>query len=362
MNLEEVRLIQSIQGYPAVSILLPTHRAYPDNQQDSIRVKNLIKEAANRLLAEFSKREVEALLKRLEEIANQIDYRNMLDGLAIYVNQDFARLVYLPFALKERIEIGAGFSTRDLVYAINRTPRYWVLALSEQPTRLYEGVRDTLVELQSHGFPLEHSGPGGSEPLPGGFGIQKSAYRDERHRQFFRQIDSALGEVLSEDPLPVVLVGVDRYIAFFQEVSRNAGQIAASLTGSHAKTSPVELAKLAWPLAKANIFEKRILEALDALNAARNSQRIATGPDEVWFTAQQGRGDLLLVEQDFHYPAQLDASGQHLIPATDPTAPGVMEDAVDALIEMVLSKGGRVVFVENSMLTADEHIALVLRY
>ena len=60
------------------------------------------------------------------------------------------------------------FFTRDLVYAMNRTPRYWVLSLSEKPTRLYEATLDLLVEVKGEGFPMEHTGAGGATSLPGG--------------------------------------------------------------------------------------------------------------------------------------------------------------------------------------------------
>ena len=362
MNFEDIRLLQSIQGYPSVSILSPTHRTYPENQQDQIRLKNLVKETVNRLLSEFSKREIDSLLRRLEEITTQIDYRNMLDGLAIFVNRDFARLDYLPFELKERVEIGQSFTTRDLVFAINRTPRYWVLALSEQPTRLFEAVRDFLVETSQFGFPLTHQGPGGSEPLPGGFGIRRSAHRDERHRQFFRRIDSALSEALAADPLPMILVGIDRYLAFFREVTRHPNTIAGTLSGSHDKTSPHELAKLVWPIARESIFEKRKSDALNALNNVRGTGKIAAGVDEVWFMANQGRGDILLVEENFHFPALKDPSGLHLLPAEHPDAPGVLADAVDDIIELVLEKGGSVTFVDPGALEEDQRIAMTLRY
>jgi len=74
-----------------------------------------------------------------------------------------------------------------------------------------------------------------------------------------------------------------------------------------------------------------------------------------------GRGNLLLVEEDFHYPARLDETGERLEAAEDPAAPGVMEDAVDEIIEAVLSKKGQVVFVDNGRLEAHQSIALVLR-
>jgi hypothetical protein len=58
MNKTDLQLLQAISGYPAVSILLPTHRTSPANKQDPIRVSNLVRQAADRLLQEFSKREV----------------------------------------------------------------------------------------------------------------------------------------------------------------------------------------------------------------------------------------------------------------------------------------------------------------
>lgn len=70
----------------------------------------------------------------------------------------------------------------------------------------------------------------------------------------------------------------------------------------------------------------------------------------------------LLVEQGFHYPARVDASSLELTPTEDPAAPGGLADAVDDLIEVVLAKGGRVMFVDNSSLAAQQHAAALLRY
>ena len=55
MNRHEIHLLQQIRGYPALTITLPTHCTSPDNRQDLIRVKNLVEQAASRLLEEFSK-------------------------------------------------------------------------------------------------------------------------------------------------------------------------------------------------------------------------------------------------------------------------------------------------------------------
>ena len=361
MNRHDIQVVQEASSHPSLTITLPTHRTAPDNFQDPIRVRNLVAQAKERLREEFGNREIAPLLDRLDKLTENIDYRHALDGLVIYVNRDFDAKYYLPFTLPERVVVAENFLTRDLVFAMNRTPRYWVLVLSEQPTRLYEGTRNTLVEVQAGGFPMTHEGPGGETSLPGGFGVNVSAIRDERHRQFFRAVDAALKPFLAADPLPLAVVGVDRYQAFFDEVTAHKSSILTTLNGSHDKTSPPELAKLIWPLVEAGLAARR-QQTLSELDRAVGEQKVASTVGEVWRMANEGRGKLLLVEEDFHFPGQLDETGLNLSPADDPTVPGTIDDAVNDIIETVLSKQGRVVFTENDQLAAYQHIALVLRY
>lgn len=361
MNRSDVYLLQKIRAYPCLTIILPTHRTAPGSRQDHLLLKNLIAEATHRLLGEFNKRDAEALLKRLEDLTAAIDFKHSLDGLALFVNRDFARAFQLPFPVRERVVIDETFATRDLVYALNHSVRYWVLALSEKPTRLYEGTNDVLVEIKEKGFPMVHEGPGGEAPLPGGFGIRRSAIRDEYLLKFFRKVDSALKAFLAEDDLPVILAGVDRHLAFFNEVTAHPHAIIGTLTGNHDKTPPHELSKLAAPILETHLAEKR-REAMAQLDKAVGEKKAASTVRDVWVFAHEGRGDLLLVEEDFHYPARLDGDGKNILPADDPAAPDAIDDAVDEIIEEVLNKKGKVVFVENGQLSAHGRIALTLRY
>jgi len=361
MNRQDIEVVQAASAHPSLTITLPTHRTAPDNFQDPIRVRNLVAQAKDRLREEFSNRELAPLFERLDKLSESIDYRFALDGLAMFVNPNFAAKYYLPFTLPERVVVADKFLTRDLVYAMNRTPRYWVLALSEQPTRLYEGVADTLVEVEAGGFPMVHEGPGGAAALPGGYGINVSAHRDERHRQFFRSVDAALKPILASDPLPLGVVGVDRWLAFFNEVTTHQEFIRATLLGNYDHMSAHELAKMVWPLVEAALAE-RVQRHLAELDSYVSQRRVASTVGEAWRTANEGRGKLLLVEKDYHEAGRVDESGLLLLPADDPNAPDVIPDAVDEVIETVLSKGGEVIFTENGQLADYQRIALVLRY
>ncbi|HHS50835.1 MAG TPA: hypothetical protein ENN07_06940 [candidate division Zixibacteria bacterium] len=361
MNRHDVTFLQEFKGYPCVTITLPTHRSFPENKQDPVRVKNLVQEAGTRLLGEFSKREAQTVLQRLEALAEGIDYKHLQDGLVLCVSEDFSSAFKLPVTIPERVIIDEDFFTRDLVFALNRSPRYWVLVLSEQPTRLFEACRDDLSEIKDGGFPIVHEGPGGERPLPGGRGVNIGAYRDDQHRNFFRQVDEALAPFLKFDPLPLVVVGVDRYIAFYKEISAHKDAIMTTLTGSHDKTPAHEIGELVWPLVKANFAEER-RQMLEELDNAIGERKYVSTIGEIWRAAHEGRGRILLVEEGFHYPARVDESGLNITAAEDSTAPDVIDDAVDEIIEEILDKGGRVVFMNDGELEAFGRMALILRY
>ena len=50
---------------PCLSLYQPTHRHYPDNQQDPIRFRNLVKTLEQSLRQKYPKREAQSLLEPL---------------------------------------------------------------------------------------------------------------------------------------------------------------------------------------------------------------------------------------------------------------------------------------------------------
>jgi hypothetical protein len=362
MNKQDIRLLQSVRGYPALSILVPTHRTSPDNQQDPIRVKNLVDEAKNRLLDEFNQREIAPLFEKLDELVNDIDYMYALDGLAIFVSADFAEKYYIPFTLTPRVVVDETFATRDLVKAMNRTNRYWVVALSEQPTRLFEASRDSLTEVTDFGFPMELGRMGGERGAQSER-MSQGAYRDEHHRKFFRDVVDGVVEARKADALPVAVIGVDRYIAFFDELFPQNDAIIGTLNGNYDHATPHEIGQLIWPEVKEAFANKRH-EVLDELGTAIGARRFVSTVGEVWEYAHDGRGDVLVVEDSFKYPARVSEDGRRIskVEQEEIEAPDVVDDAVDEIIEAVMLQGGRVEFVDDGALEDHRGIALITRY
>jgi hypothetical protein len=226
-------------------------------------------------------------------------------------------------------------------------------------TRLYDAWTTVLDEHRGKPFPMLHRGPGGASKLPGGQGINRSAVRDEATRQFFRSVDEAVAALQKANPLPLVVVGVERNLAFYQEVTRQAGSVVGMLAGNHDRTSPSALGKLVWPVFESGATRLRT-EALVQLDQAVGANRHASGIDQVWRAAVGAKCRTLLVEKDFKYPADLSAEGERLLPYTGEGATS-LDDAVDEAIERVMGTGGEVFFYGSGDLDGHQRIAAVLR-
>ncbi|WP_223269262.1 hypothetical protein [Polaribacter sp. IC063] len=85
---EQLQKLMAEKNSPCVTISLDTHRTHPDNAKDEILLKNLIKEAEERVIKEFGKRPVEQLLEKMEAVSKEIDVNHNLDSLHIFLSND----------------------------------------------------------------------------------------------------------------------------------------------------------------------------------------------------------------------------------------------------------------------------------
>ena len=359
----ELNTLLETRGYPAVSILCPIYRTYPESRQNKVRLQNLLRSATVRLLEEFAWEEIRPVVRRLESLIASIDLSSCRDGVAVYANAEWGSVVHLPLRVEERVVIDETFATRDLVLAQRRHPRYRVLALGERINRLYEGIGSELSEVSQQRSPVgpDRESDGRSRPPRGNRGMDQSGANAERRRHALRAADELLAELNSMDPLPLVVLGSRRALATFGEVSRSRPAMIATVPLAEDSPAPDQIAARVEPLIR-DWTRSQEAELTTALEAARWAGRSLGGLQQVWAAARQGRVDSLLVEEGFRFPARLDPEGRKLTPAEDAAAPGVIDDAVDELIEEAIGKGGRVALVGNGALGDYARVAAILRY
>ena len=348
-----VTLLQAIESYPAVTVLMSTTPAPRMLPEDAERLLGMAREAEVRLTSESLPGIRATVLGPLAELAEDAGRGPATEAIAIFVSAATRAVVHLNLLVADRVVVDPTFATRDLVRALHRTPRHVVLTLSQHEARLFEGAGGDLHPAPGRSFPRVAAGAEAAQRGERGMRVQERT-------SFYRDVDRALGAYLRVHPAPLVLVGTERELAEFRGLSANLGRLAGCVHGSMV-TAPMSDLVPRIRLVMEGYLRSRQQEALALLEERASAKRAVSGIASAWLAAQAERPEMLAVEEGYFYPARVDGSGELLSPADDVEHPDVIDDAVDELIETVLRRGGWVALVEDGALVDHERVALTLR-
>jgi hypothetical protein len=133
---------------PCLSLYQPTHRRHPDNQQDPIRFRNLVKELKTSLRQKHPAAETRLLLEPFGALADDYDFRShTLDGLAVPGGLGLFHVFRLQRPVVELAVVADSFHNKPLRRFLQSVDRYQVLGLSFQKIRFFDGNRDGLDEV-----------------------------------------------------------------------------------------------------------------------------------------------------------------------------------------------------------------------
>lgn len=337
----------AVQGYPCVSILMATPPGASMTPADRGRLDRLVDDALRRLRRELPPVDVERYENALRDLAERSAAQPCRRSIGLFVGQGLAEATNLAVSTRDRVVVDATFATRDLVGHANRSTAFWLLAVSERQARLVRGDDQRLRLIDE-------------DPLP--VGVEQHAPRDDRPRRdlraFLRTVVVAMEE-RSDDDAPLVVAGVERVVSELTRVL--APTPIGTVRGNHDRTSLARLHELAWPMVD-DWLDRQQNDALTKVDQAHGARRLGTGLEEVWSLAADGRVELLVVEDGFEVPVRVGEDPTLLDRTDDREAPDVVDDAVDELVETVLARRGRAVFVPTGSLDQRGRIAAVLRY
>ena len=340
LNRQTVAVLRRKQPYPAVSILLSVGTSRPEMEA---RLARMVQTASVRLLGEFARPEVQNVLDALNALATTAHIRKGDQGLAVFASASEFTALSLPFSVRDRVAVDDTFATRDLVHTLLRSPTYQVLVLGGETIRMFAGVGFELKEFHAGGFPVVV--PQAETDDKSRDGIDRSDIRDAEMRRQIQMLDGALDAVMPDHD-PLLVVGASRRLSMFRKHSKHRGRVSSTLIGVLERKSAVELAGSIRPMV-GEIIERRQRQSMTELDEAISRGRHVFGIDDIWRMAGEGRCELLIVEENFVYPARLDRPTNTLTPAADIDHPEVIDDVADDIIEIVLAKGGRVTIVAD---------------
>lgn len=353
---QKLEVLATEKNTPCVTISLNTHRTHPDNTQDGIKLKNLIKEAEERVLKEFDIKSVAPLLENLSSI--EIDENYNLDSLHIFISNDTKEIIKSPWATQtDRVQISDTFGVNSLIKSLNRSEEYNILLLSQGGVSFYNAINDGITkEIKNVDFPF-------LENLHYVIDREKRSdgkLMDNMVREYFNEVDKAVVKLFNKTNLHCVVICTEDNYNRFVQVANKPSIYLGYTDIDYNKTDTHHISKQAWELVK-TVLKYRKIEAIAEIKEAIGQGNVVTDLQEIYQASIDGRGDLLIVHVDYTQSVNMTSERTFDL-VTDKNKPGVIDDITSNIAWNVLSKNGRVFFTTQDEIKDIGKIVLKTRY
>lgn len=370
-------------GFPRISIFISTHRAYPETEQDSIRLSNALTEAERQLSAAGVRRIDDLLSPARRRLNDAMFWRFQDHGLAVFIEEGATRWLKLPSDVAELTIVAERYHVLPLIDIFADRGRFHVLAATRDGVRFFDGGERDFEEVDIVGLPASlaevkeatefdadvgyhtrgRGGEigGGAMPKYHALGESPEDYADIELGHFARDIAKATGSHLAERVAPLVLAARPRLLGRLKKEMRYGHVADADIQRDPASMTDEELHAEAWEIAapllrrdrdRARARLKARLEGAD-IPGSENLQELLRAADD-------GRIANLFVALDANVWGRYDDNGRKadLAERSGPEN----EDLLNLLALKVLDHGGTVHALPKDLGARAGPVAGLFRY
>ncbi|MBI5232433.1 MAG: hypothetical protein HY876_09755 [Coriobacteriales bacterium] len=316
-NLERNTLLQLARhdGYPAVSLFMPTHHTGAERLEDRLRLKNLLSEAQKRLVEGGMRApEAEALLAKAKALYDDSDFwRDLGDGLAVFIATDTTECLKVATTLPEHVVAGPRFYLRPLMPAWAIASPFFVLALSQGGVRLYRGNQTGLEPMtlpegtptsleeelkydqkeESLQYKVDRSVGGAMAVEYHGHGGEKDA-RLSNLLRFVEHVAKGVETRLGDSNSPLIVAGVDFVVDAYRDANAYPYLEDARISGSPDEMTQEQLHKAARDALR-DRFDAPVVRELAELEQKTGSALASHAAAQIAPAAAEGRIRVLFV-------------------------------------------------------------------
>ncbi|HPX55927.1 MAG TPA: hypothetical protein PK425_05235 [Syntrophales bacterium] len=358
-----------------ISIYMPTHRSGVDTQQNQIRFKNLIREAEERLVASGMRiQDARSFLEKAQSLVNNVLFwRQQRDSLAFFLSSDLFLHYNLPLNIPDLVVVTDRFHLKPLLPVLSRDERFYLLALSQNEVKLYEGTRLSIREVVLEGLPqgltdalqadepekqvrFRSGGAGGS--MMSGHGAEIEDTKDNLFR-YFRQVDRVLKETLQDERVPLVLAGVDYLFPVYREANTYTDLFDQTITGNPKGMTMEQLHQEAWSLVSTR-YDQEIEEAVDLYRRSQGTGLTSSDVKNILAAAHHGRIGVIFVPLGKQLWGNFKSDSEQTSFYDEPVAGG--EDLFDLAAIQTYVNGGSVFALPQEEIPDGMAMAAVFRY
>jgi hypothetical protein len=383
LNSEKLQNLLQKEGEICVSIYLPTHSTGREQQQDPIRLKNLLSKASDQLENLGMRHpEIEALLSPVQEIQEDKQFwQHQRKGLAIFVTSEFVETFRLPVACDELLVIAKDFHIKPILPLISGDEYFYVLALSQNEIRLLQANRYEISEVNLEDTPTSlkealwfddpesqlqfHTGtatPGNTGARPSiyhGHGMPDSDSKTELLR-YFQKVDRGVMDLLNEEQVPLVLAGVDYLIPIYEEASKYPNLVEEAITGNPDDLSAAELHREAWKLVE-SIFQQDLHGEINRYQELSGAESTLASNElsKIVSASHHGQVESLFVALGTQVWGTYDE--EELSPEKHQNYRTGDQDLLDLAATQTLLNGGKVFALDSDQMPEDT-VAAIYRF
>jgi len=358
MKKEKLEKLASEKNSPCVTISMNTHRTYPENQKDIIVLNALLTEAKERVIKEYGKRPVADLLEKMDQVEKEIDMSFNLDSLHIFLSNSTKEIVKSTWpSMQSSIHVSESFAVKPLIKVFNRTVEYMILKLTQSEVRLLLAINDGIVgEIKNDDFPFVNAVDESTDNET----VTNGKQAENITREFFNKIDKAVVRVNNKTDMRCVVICTDDNYNRLLKVADKPSVYLGWTNINYNNTPNHSIAHDTWQVVNVQ-QEKGRTEDIKEMQEAVNKGNVLTELSEIYQAAKEGRGDLLIVNDNFHQAVRV--TGEFSLDLVkDGTLPGVIDDITSDIAWNVISKKGRAIFTTQEELKSLGDIALKVRY
>jgi len=376
---DDLKSLINKQKGPCISLFMPTRRAGAEIQQNQIRLRNLLREAEEKLLASgLRPAEAKALLENASGLlGNVIFWRQQSDGLAIFLSTDVFRYYCLPTNFDELIVVADRFHVKPLLPALSGDGRFYILTLSQKGSRLYEGTKQSIREIELETIPKSLAEALQYDDLEKQIRFHRGSQRGGEHGamlsgggaelddakdnilKYFRLIDRGLHDLLKDERIPLVLAGVDYLFPIYREANTYPNLMDGGITGNPKGISADQLHSQALDVVKP-YFQMAENEAIAQYRQSSGTGLTSNDIKEIVTAAYHGRVALLFITTGHQQWGVFDQECNE-VQLHDKMIPGC-EGLLDFSAIQTFLNGGVVFSLPREKMPDDAPIAAVFRY
>lgn len=385
LSKEELVGLGNYSADHCISIYLPTHKTGSgvNERYDQIVFKNNLQRAKTELSAKgLDSLHIDKVLKPAFELFRDDDFwHNQWEGLAVFISEDFFNMVKIPYSVKEEFLLNHSFLVAPLLTVIAKRQHFYMLVISKNDCKFYEGDQFGMHKLEVEGLPynmedvvpFERKDPeqthrragaaaGRSSTVGASFHGHGSGLADEDEYllQYFKEVDQTLWkEVLHNQHVPLVIAAVEFEVALYKQNTNYKHIADENITGNfeHEDRNSLYL-KAKEKLAP--YFKEYTNKALKNYYDSSATNLALAYPTKVIPAAYYAQVSDLFVQRDTHVWGTFNEQDNKLV--VHPEKQAGDDCLINNAIIKTLMNGGEVHLLDKEKMPADGPLAAFLRF